>query len=516
MSQQVQFEDGTVHEFPDEATPDMMSQALGVKLGAEPHADVPFDAAHGTKLALGDVVRGVVGAAPRIIDATDRLAPWAYNTFRPDSMEPVGYPPSINEGVQNLLTKAGLPTPENATERVVSSGIQNIPFGPGGVIGGALAGGINELPVGDQNFEVAGRDIGISPKDVGSAGVNMMAMGALSPKPYLMGDIADSEAGRLAKINMKNDVPVYPTDVLPETGTVMNFINSTPFSGKQGRGAEQAAALTSAAVKTMGEQGGELSPPVLGKAFERIGKDFQDFASRNDVSPQNSMSLLNGLSDYQKNQMRFMSGDNIRRLTEHSNDILDAIGKDGSIPGTRWQSIQSDIGRKARATVDPEYEQGLYAYQKMLRQAMRDGLPEDEAAKFDTANAQYRAALALEKASVKAVGTGVANPQALEAGVKKVYPNYASNDPNQLPQITQAAQLLKQAKARTQDFGMSMHRSPMEAGQFGAWVASPLAAMLNRTLNTRINPMDFNHPYGAAAYRAILGGAANPLDNAEP
>lgn len=511
MTQQVQLEDGSTHEFPDEATPAMMAEVLGVQPA---HAtDAPFDPTHGTELALGDVARGVAGAAPRIVDATDRVVPWAYNTFRPDSVDPVPYPPSLNGIVQDALTNAGLPTPQNATERITSGAIQNIPFGPAGVLGGAAGAGIQELPYGQKNINVAGRDVGISPNDLAATGANMLSMGALSPKPLAMGDVAKSEAGRLAKIDMQNGIPVYPTDVLPENsviGSGLNFINNTPFSGKQGRAAAQDTALTAAANKTMGEDGDVISPPVLNKAFTRLGQGYEDFSKKYDVSPAASSQLLGDLVNYQTNQMRFLSGDNVNRVTEHIRDITDAIDPNGTISGGRWQSLQSELGRKARSTADPEYEQSLYDLQGKMRGAMRSSIAPDDMGEFDTLNSQYRAALALEKASKAAIGTGVAKPQALETGVSKIYPNYASNDPNPLPQLTQGAQLLKQSKGNTRDFSTNMRYTPGDVGQVASWAASPLGALLNRTLNTRITPMDLAHPYGAAAYRGLLGASATP------
>lgn len=501
--------------YSDDELSGMLNQQLSGNGISSPDAhEAPFDSTHGTELALGDVVRGAVGAAPRIIDATDRVAPWAYNTFRPDTWAKVDYPPSINEAVQGLLTKAGLPTPQNSIERIVSSGVQNIPFGPAGVFGGAAAGAINEAPVGDKNIEVGGRDIGMSPKDIASTSANMLAMGALSPKPTAMGNVADSEAGRLAQINMKNGVPVYPTDVLPQgstTGAVMNFINGTPFSGKQARAAEQDAAVTAAANKTMGESGDVLSPPILNKAFTRLGTGYEDFATNHDVAPTGSTQLLGDLINYQGNQMRFLSGDNINRVTAHVNDITQAIDNKGMIPGEKWNSLQIELGRKARSTVDPEYEQSLYDLQGMMRNAMRSSISPEDMGKFDTLNSQYRAALALEKATKSAIGTGVPRPQAMEAGVSKIYPNYASDDQNALPQITQAAQLLKLSKTNARNELLDMRHTPGDVGQIASWAASPLGAILNRTLNTRITPMDFRHPYGAGAYRTMLGAAATPF-----
>jgi hypothetical protein len=473
-------------------------------------AQAPNDPSNSHTLAMlgGDLLRSPVNAAAGIVDTTARVPTWAYNTLRPSWAEPIDYPPSINQAVQSQLDKV-LPTPQNTGEQILSSGARNAVFGPAGVVGGMAAGGIYSQPYGQQNINVDGRDIGISPSDIGATVAGMASQGALSPKPFMMNDIKNSEAGRLAKINMDQGVPVYPTDVATQgpLAGILQFLNSTPLSGKVGRGAEQQTALNAAAVKSMGARGGVLSPPVMGATADRLGQGYQDFAKNNNVTPQAGSSMLSEIGTAQ-NDWGGMSADNARRLNWFvDNKVMPRMNGDLSMDGTAWHNVFKDAGEALRNTDDPELASGYKSIREASSNAMQNSLPPDQWAPFQQLNSQYRAMLALESATKQGLGTGNAAPQALLSGVSKIYPDTIYNDPNTLPQLAQGAQLLKQAQRNSDKYTMGQHKMPAEAGQFAAYAATPFGAIFNRTMNTPITPLDWSNPYGAGFGRGVRGAA---------
>lgn len=469
---------------------------------------------HTAAMLGGDLLRSPVNAALGIVDTTARLPAWAYNTFRPDGSSPVAYPPSLNQGVQGILDKY-LPVPQTSEEQVLSSGMRNAAFGPAGVIGGAAANVIQQQPVGQDNIDIAGRDIGVSPNDIASNAAGMLASGALSPKPLFMGDVAKSEAGRLAQINMKNDIPVYPTDVLPQSsawGSILNFMNSSPLSGASQRGAEQSAALGHAVTGAMGEDSPVITPTVMNAAYKRLSNQYEDFGKNNDVSPQAGSDFLNKLDQLQKGPWSTLGADVQKRLqAQIDNNVLPKLNNNYSIDGEDWHTMQTGFGSDARRASDPEYSSALYDMQQASRGAMRQSIPTNDMAQFDATNAQYRAMLALEKATKQGMGSGDVSPSALLAGSSKLYPDTIYDDPNTIPQLAQSSQLLKQAQANSDKFNLNLHRQPLEAGQIASMAATPLNAVLNRTMNTRLTPYDFSAPWSAALGRGAKGMViANP------
>lgn len=463
---------------------------------------------HTPAMLAGDLVRSVPSAAAGIVDATDRVVPWAYNTFRPSSMPPVDYPPSINQAIQGQLDKV-LPSPQNPMEQNLSAGMRNAMFGPAGVVGGFAANAIQQQPFGQNNISVGGRDIGISPNDIAATTAGLVSQGALSPKPLMMDNIKNSEAGRLAEVNMENNIPVYPTDVAqrgPLSG-LLQFLNSTPLSGKEGRGAEQQSALNSAVVKPMGAKGDVLSPKVMESNADRLGHAYQDFAKNNDVTPQAGSNMLSSIGRAQNDWGGF-SSDNARRLNWFvDNKILPRMNSNMSMDGTSWHKVFKDAGDQLRNTDDPELASGFKSIREAASNAMGQSVSPDQWGKFQQLNSQYRAMLALESATKQGLGTGNATPQALLTGVSKIYPDTIYNDPNTLPQLAQGAQLLRQAQKNSDKYTMSQHRMPVEAGQVAAYAATPFGALFNRTMNTQITPLDWSNPYAAGFGRAARGMA---------
>lgn len=466
---------------------------------------------HDVGRGYGDLLRGAVSAPLAITDLAARIPTWGYNTFRPDSLPKIDYPPSLSALANEGLDKLGLPQPQNTLEKYQSAAVRNWPFGAGGMMAGMAAQGINDAPIGgDKNITIGDRDIGISPKDIASNVVGALAMGALSPKPAMMKGIANSEEGRLAQINESQGIPTYLSDVAePEstTGKVLNFLNNTPMSGSGARGAEQQAALNEAAITPMGATGNILSPKVMGETADRLGKVYSDFGKTYDVSPQAGSQMVGEIGNLQTSWKKLPESTQSQLNAYVDQDVLPALDNNYAMGGEKWSKLQSSIGRDARRTTDPQLESALYDLQSTIRDGMRKSVSPQDYGKFDAANSQYRAMLALESANKAGLGKGNVSPQALLQGVNKIYPDTLYNDPNALPQLSQSSQLLKNAQKNADKMQMNLHRSPLEVGQWASIAATPFGALFNRTLNTKIEPMDWNRPYTAAFSRALQGGA---------
>ena len=93
MVQRVTDAAGTVHEFPDEATPDMMAQALGVKAPAAPAgrqwSDVPGEAANNALPSAGRFARGIYDMVAHPLDTVQNILDVGAGAMRAALPKPV-------------------------------------------------------------------------------------------------------------------------------------------------------------------------------------------------------------------------------------------------------------------------------------------------------------------------------------------------------------------------------------------------------------------------------------------
>lgn len=480
-----------------------------VSQGAKNGTPAPYNLAKGIAYPFGELARGVAGAPASVFDLGTHLPTWAYNTFRPDSMPAVDYPPSLNSAIQGQLDKI-LPGPQ-AGDFSSAHLLQAAPFGVGGMLTAGAGQALNDVnPGGNKNIQIGSRDIGVSPNDVATGLMGMASQGALSPKPALMGGIKESVPGKLSGKLAANDIPTYLNDVIPQDsawGKIFGYTDNLPFSGRGGRESQQALASTSAALKTIGEDGHELTPEVMKNADSRISNGFESFGKNNDISSQAGSNLINEVNTLKKGKWATFGEDVQKRLAAQvKNNLSTKFNSDYTMDGKDWGSAQRSFGADARSTSDSDYANGLYDLQNATRNAMRKSITPDQWKPFDTLNNQYRSMLALEPAAKKAIGTGTIDPTALQTGVNKIYPNYVYDDPNALPQLTQGMQLLKNQKS-TPVTDLYKYGWAGDVPQAALMAASPVLGPLNRMLNTQITPLDRAHPYGAAFGRLMQGGS---------
>lgn len=463
---------------------------------------------HSTALAAGDMARGVASAPLSIVDLAARLPTWAMRTATGNT-DSYPYPPSLNDALQNKLTEAGLPVPHNDTEAYTSAALRNWMFGPAGMAAGPAVRAVQQFnPSGNDNMSVGGRDIGLSPNDVAAGGIGLLTGGVSPTRGMALSAAKGTDAARLADIAMKNNIPVSPSDVAPGSmGELMRFYSSSPASGAGGRQAAQQSGLTTMANKAMGVEGDQLTTPTMGANSDRLGKVFEDFGKNNNVNQAAGSDLLTNIGNAANKWVNYDPTTITLLNKQIDNTILPRMNQDMSIDGPNWHLMYKDIGEKLRSTDDPELSSGLQSMRKAVSGAMRQSLPPEQYAPFDTANSQWRAMLALEPAAKKAVGSGDVDPSALMAGANRIYPNTIYNDSNAVPQAAQVGQFLKNAWGNQDAAKTGLRYTPFDIGQGASWIGSPLWALMNRTTNAAINPGELSAPYLAQFYNAGQGTA---------
>jgi hypothetical protein len=203
----------------------------------------------------------------------------------------------------------------------------------------------------------------------------------------------------------------------------------------------QAEQFTSATLSRIGVRASRATPEVMRDANAAIGKQFDDLAVRNYVSPDGQLST--DLADVVGEYNAMVNESQRAPIIENTlRDIIKAV-KTGPVPGAAGQNaltigpvpgvitgeaykaLTSRLARKARGTPDPELKEALYGIRSALDDAMERTIqkvnPGDMSA-WQQARSDYKNFLVIEDAvgrAGEAAAGGIITPAALRGAVAK-------------------------------------------------------------------------------------------------
>jgi hypothetical protein len=129
----------------------------------------------------------------------------------------------------------------------------------------------------------------------------------------------------------------------------------------------QQTAYNRAVGSTFGQPADALTPDVMGQARTRIGQQFTDLASRNNMQADNA--LMNGLANVDENARRYLTPDVGGVVLNRLDDVLARI-ENGQMSGTAYRNLDSELGRAMRGTANGDLRNSLGDLRNNLRQAM--------------------------------------------------------------------------------------------------------------------------------------------------
>ena len=479
MTVTANLHDGTQLEFPD-GTPDSVIDST-VKSHLSPSNPI----AHGLGVAGAAAIRGIPAVPLGIIDTTDRIIPWAANTF---GNEQIPYPPSANAAYQNYVNKhLDLPTSINKPEDYLNAigvgaagggAVAGIP----GAVSGALAGVGSQigqdLPLSHNNMTFMGKDLGVAPSDIASTILGMLGGGAASIKNYVAPRLAGTNEAALATKLMQSDPPV-PVRL----GDVQSAVDN----------AEQLRPITQNIANMVGIPSDEITPAYMGKAKGKIGAAMDTLAQNSYISPEKAGMLNDNLANALKN---VSIDQNKSTVNNNFNNVLSNLDENGGLSGQdafalhqRWGKLQ----RSAASTGNSDLADALGQGRSSLEDSLTSGMPEDLQPLWQETRGQYRNLKTLEGDVTKDPVSGLVNPKALAAGVAKIYPNYEYDDQNPLPQLTQAAQLVAPQGALSAGLHDVAPNIVNDYWNGAKSLISPFAKLTgaDRYLNPLLSPSDF-------------------------
>lgn len=183
--------------------------------------------------------------------------------------------------------------------------------------------------------------------------------------------------------------------------------------------------LTQAALARAGVLAPRATPDVIDDAFTRLGKQFDDLASRNTltVDRQFGRDVTTGLGDY---MTLGPATEKVNALQSFIDRIGSVIDQRGNINGRAYQSLRSSIERAARgSTSDPEYASALRSLKDSLDDAMERSMTaanSPDLGAWRDVRKRYRNILVVDDAVSSTSATaaeGLISPEALRNAVKR-------------------------------------------------------------------------------------------------
>ncbi len=431
MAQKIDVPGMGVVEFPDGMTDDAIAAAIKANMPAPTSTTEDVIKSGGVGLAKGGIgVLGMVGDLSSLgakgIEAatnyvTDKLGVERYKRpERPSMLESIPTSESIQSAVEAKTGKFYEPkTTAGKYARTVGEFLPASFMGPGGAavkvgtgvtaaLGSEAAGQFTEGTAAEPYARVAGALAG---------GLAPSAMGrAVTPLP--------ASAARNRLVDVLADEGVTSLTAGQRTGNkslqyAESFLGDGPLAGQgasriQREGQEQ---FTEAAMRRAGG-GADASPEVLAANNQRLGDQFRDLSSRNNLTPDNQFitDLTTAVRDY-----RNVPNSQQRAIVQgYVDDIIQHVNA-GTMPGAQYQEMRSRLSRQANGlrNSDPTLSDALRDMRNALDNAMERSIPagSGDAELWRQSRREYGAQKTIEKAASRA-GEATAEGQLVPANLR--------------------------------------------------------------------------------------------------
>ncbi len=416
----VTFE-GKQHNFPDDATEEEITAALGGDTAPEkPSAPITAQGSYNALesgarkglAALAGAPGDLAGLLNTGIDAGTNLVqrqlgmPETQFQKRPDLLPtyqsmtdqlnknygPVGGDPNYKPG--NLL--------EEGIERTAE-------FGP------ALFGGAASIParlartVGPALTSKAGgivaRNIDPSLEPVGDVAGGFAAPGIAAAGRRIGTPLPQANAGRQGMVNTLEAEGVVPTAGQRSGSKALQYSESSlgdfPFAGGRATAQQNLAQeqFTQAALRRIGHQG-EATPAGVNASVQNIQNEFQRLSANSTLRFDNDFAR--DLTQTAQRYNRKLPSQQRQVIDNIMNDLADVAQQNqGTMPGAMYQPLRSDLSRQANAArhSDPLFADALRGLRDALDNAMRRSISPADRAAWDAARARWGNWRTIERAA---------------------------------------------------------------------------------------------------------------------
>jgi hypothetical protein len=228
---------------------------------------------------------------------------------------------------------------------------------------------------------------GLTPSSIKAARAARLPTGALK-----------GETAKLAKQMMDEGIPIYPGQVGSKaTKIVYDAVSKLPFMGTKAR-ETQLKAFNAAIARTFGEKADEITPTVMARAKNRIGREFNRVFANNNIMA--DKQLLDDLADVQLKATTNLTDAQANDIGKMIASILNETNKGGGIlNGRKYHAFTSKGGalQNLVSSTDPNIKFYAGKVRELLDDAFeRSATNADDVKALRTAKTQYRAMKVIE------------------------------------------------------------------------------------------------------------------------
>lgn len=342
---------------------------------------------------LGQTVASIANLAPDIIKKP--IGDIANQAFQAVSDSPVGSFLANESGKQQAFAERN---PELSSNLEAASNIAGlVPIDQAVSLGNKIAAPVAKGAgaVLEKGAQIAG-DVtgGILPK-VNEGLVDVADMAKKYKIPLSLDQISDSRA-------LKN---------------VQKVSQELPFSGQSAFRDMQMLSFNRALLKTIGQDGTRFTPQVIDKAFNEVGKEFDNLGAGKTFKLDDNFAR--SLDAIRQDAKSTVNQDAIHNFENEAANVLKAAGPLGEISGEKLGQLRARVNSLARKTNNFDTKGLLHDLENSIVDQMTAG---DNVAKgeFSATKQKYKNLIALEPLTTKAKGGNI-SPSLLNNRISKVY-----------------------------------------------------------------------------------------------
>jgi hypothetical protein len=317
----------------------------------------------------------------------------------------------------------------------------------GRVGAGAMAGEASQ-----RVYEAGQADIGKEGEILGRKGVSLggilggsiplVGAGAGALKKAITPQIKET-AQRTVDLAKKYNIPLGLDDL-----TDSNFYKymvsegqNLPFSGGGSKAETQLKAFTKAVAKSIGlEDADRLTPANMNKAFDTVGKKFDDLTKGKSFSmTDDALDNLSGIEEAVNGGTYGQDG--IRLFKIYTDDLFSRL-KNDVLDGDSLAKLRNKFARISRSGTNPDAKGLAKDFENVLIDMIGENAPDA----LKTAKYQYKNLIAVEPLAQKVQVDGFISPSLLSNRVAGVYKRqFTKGKAGELGDLAEIGQAIKQS-----------------------------------------------------------------------
>jgi hypothetical protein len=301
-----------------------------------------------------------------------------------------------------------------------------------GMAGAGLISGTSDEPLANQLIRGAETGAALGP----------IVGGAASLGNRLISPHVDPAVAGLAAKAEQYGIPLRPAQLTGPGSFLSNLdqkAGQLPFSGRETFAGQQQSAFTKAVARTFGEDTDSITPDVMTRAKDRLGKVFEDVASKTNIPADPEIGA--GLASVLRDASQTLPGDSMKPLQNLAGEVWDTLGSKGMLTGKQYQQLTKkgsplDVLQNSG---NREMAHAATDLRDVLDSALERSAAPEDLASLKGARLQYKNMMTVAPLVVKG-DEGAISPLLLNGRVNSSFKNRAFTGAGDLGDLAQIGQ----------------------------------------------------------------------------